>query len=228
MYTDEKNEIEEYELAYFDQEHSDVYDQIEELEKYAKSDLAREDQVVHYREILLNRKFAMDYRSTACDKLYNLVETYPKLVVPVLIEFLESGETYFDDPNYHLSKAWDIIDRHKQYNIYSDENWFQDIKETAICALKPWLLETKEAIHVLIEIVKEYEFMDYIDATLQVLYELGEQHPDIRYIILTTLYDETEFNSSARLLIDYLEKFHNERSFSYYVPDGVHQEGWFD
>ncbi|MHA1185460.1 MAG: hypothetical protein ACTSSK_01090 [Candidatus Heimdallarchaeota archaeon] len=228
MYADKKKEIEEYELAYFNQESDEVYAQIEELEKYAKSDLAREEQVAHYREILLNRKFAMDYRSTACDKLYNLVETYPKLVVPVLIEFMESGETYFDDPNYHLSKAWDMIDRDKQYNIYSDENWFVDIKETAINALKPWLPETKEAIHVLIDIVKNFEYMDYIDSTLQVLYELGEQHPDIRYIILANLYDEIELNDSARLLIDYLEEFHNERSFSYYVPDGVHQEGWFD
>jgi len=228
MYTEDKNEIEDYELAYFDKEKSDVYKQIEELEQYAKLDLAREEQVAHYRKILLNRKFAMDYRSTACDKLDDLVETYPKLVVPVLVEFLESGETYFHDPNYHLNKAWDMIDRHKQCSIYSDENWFQDIKETAICALKPWLLETKEAIHALIEIVKNYNFMDYIDATLQVLYELGEQHPDIRYIILVNLYEEAELNSSARLLIDYLEEFHNERSFSYYVPDGVHQEGWFD
>ena len=217
-------EEEPYDVEYFDQDMNEVNKQREELLQYAKSDVDIQEQVAYYREILMNRKLAMDYRSVAVDQLYDLVDTYPKIVVPVLLEFLESSETFYNDPNYHLSKAWLEIKHDDRYNIYSDENWFVDIKETVICALKPYLPETKEAIHVLIDIVKNYNFMDYIDSTLQVLYGLGEKYQDIRYIIITNLFDEIELNDSARLLIDYLDEHHNEFYFKEYFLDTTYSE----
>ena len=217
-------EDEEY-GAYHCQDINIVNKQIEELEHYATIPRAIEEKIAYYQTILLNKKFAMDYRYEAVDQLSKLVDNYPNLVIPVLIKFLDSGESEFNDPNYQLSKIWDMIEPYDQENIYSDENWLEDILDKTIYSLDPSYPETKETIHVLIDIVKNKHYCAYIDSTLQVLYGLGERYQDIRYIIITNLYEEREFNHHARLLLDYMEEYSNQLD---YFKGNYFQEWFFD
>ncbi|HUU78657.1 MAG TPA: hypothetical protein VMX55_09935 [candidate division Zixibacteria bacterium] len=205
-------EDDEYD-TYHDMDINVVLNQIEELEHYAKLQFPIEEKITHYQTILLNKRFAMDYRYEAMNQLSKLVDNFPNLAVPVLLNFLESGESEFNDPNYQLSKAWCVIDPCDYVNIYSDENWFEDILDLAISSLNSSFPETKEAIHVLVDIVKNKYYCNYVDSAVQVLCELGERYQDMRYIIVANLYEERKLNPKARLLLDYLEEFYNQLDY---------------
>ena len=190
-----------------------VHNQIEELGNYAKLPLPIEEKIAHYQKILMNKKFAMDYRYEAVVQLSKIMNDYPVLVTRALVKFLDSDESEFNDPNYCLSKVHFMIDPYNELYFYSDENWFEDILDKAISTLNPAIPETKEAIHILIDIVKNLSYCEYINSTLQVLYGLLERHPDIRYIIIANLFEERKLNNPARLLLDYLEEYCNQINY---------------
>ncbi|MCE7744329.1 MAG: hypothetical protein GPJ52_04250 [Candidatus Heimdallarchaeota archaeon] len=198
-------------FEYYDYER--VSSQIEELEEYVVSEIDASKKVTFLRSTLLTQKNAMDLRYEAVKQLGELIENWPKLVVPVIIEFLETDESQFDDPNYIKAEIRDMIDPYSYQYCDYDEYWFNDLKEAAINALDPDLPETKEAIHVLIEILKKEFYQEYVDAVELPLLRLGEIYQDIRYLLYVHLKEEYEYNKSAKLIFDYLDEFYNQMDF---------------
>lgn len=198
-------------FEYYDYER--VSSQIEELEEYVVSEIDASKKVTFLRSTLLTQKNAMDLRYEAVKQLGELIENWPKLVVPVIIEFLETDESQFDDPNYIKAEIRDMIDPYSYQYCDYDEYWFNDLKEAAINALDPDLPETKEAIHVLIEILTKEFYQEYVDAVELPLLRLGEIYQDIRYLLYVHLKEEYEYNKSAKLILDYLDEFYNQMDF---------------
>lgn len=198
-------------FEYYDYER--VSSQIEELEKYVVTETDVSKKVTLLRTVLLTQKNAMDLRYEAVKRLGELIKDWPKLVVPVIIEFLETDESQHDDPNYIKAQCREMTDPYSyQYGDY-DEYWFNDLKEAAIGALDSDLPETKEAIHVLIDIVKNEFYQEYVDETGNILLGLGEIYQDIRYLLEVHLRKEYEYNKTGKLILDYLDGFYNQFDF---------------
>lgn len=198
-------------FEYYDYEK--VSSQIEELEKYIEFEIDASKKVTLLRTVLLTQKNAMDLRYEAVKQLDKLFEEWPKLVVPVIIEFLETDESQYDDPNYIKAECREFMDPYSyQYGDY-DEYWFNDLKEAAIAALDPDLPETKEAIHVLVDMVKNEFYQEYIDEVVSNLLRLGEKYQDIRNLLEIHLREDYEYSKSAKLILDYLDLFYNQFDF---------------
>ena len=190
-----------------------VKSQIEELEKYVMSETDISKKVTHLRTVLLTQKNAMDLRYEAVKQLGELIENWSKLVVPVIIEFLETDESQFDDPNYIKAEIRDMMDPYSYQYCDYDEYWFNDLKEAAIGALDPDIPETKEAIHVLVEILTKEFYQEYVDEVVFSLLRLGELYQDIQYLLYVHLKEEYVYNKSAKLILDYLDEFYNQIDF---------------
>ena len=198
-------------FEYYDYER--VSSQIEELEEYVKSEIDISKRVSFLRTAFLTQKNAMDLRYQAVKQLDKLIEEWPRLVVPVLIEFLETDESQYDDPNYIKAEYREFMDPYSyQYGDY-DEYWFNDLKEAAIAALDPDLPESKEAIHVLVDIVKNEFYQEYIDEVVYNLLRLGEIYQDIHYLLEVHLREDYEYKKSVKLILDYLDLFYNQFDF---------------
>ena len=127
-----------------------VKSQIEELQRFAESEIDVYKKAAFLQAVLMNQKNAMDLRYEAVQQLKMLIKNWPKDIVPVIIEFLKTDESQHDDPNYIKAEIRDMIDPYSYQYCDYDEYWFNDLKEAAINALDPDLPETKEAIHLLI------------------------------------------------------------------------------
>ncbi|MHA1503386.1 MAG: hypothetical protein ACTSSB_16245 [Candidatus Heimdallarchaeota archaeon] len=152
----------------------------------------------------------MDYRYEAVNQLAYLMKDYHTQIFPVLINFLESGESEYNDPNYTLNKVWYSFDQDEAESLYGDENYFSDVLSNAIYALKPAYPETKQALPFLLEYLIKSPFSECIDAVIKILYILGEKYQDIRYILTAKLHEERDLNTPARLLLDYLDEYYNQ------------------
>lgn len=190
-----------------------VKSKIEELQRFAESEFDVYKKVAFLQSILMNQKNAMDLRYESVQQLKMLILNWPKVIVPVIIEFLKTDESQHDDPNYIKAEIRDMIDPYSyQYGDY-DEYWFNDLKEAAIGVLDPELPESKEAIYVLIEILTKEFYLEYVDEVVFSLLRLGELYQDIRYLLYVHLKEEYEYNKSAKLILDYLDEFYNQKDF---------------
>lgn len=183
---------------------------IEEAYQYAGTDLFIEKQIALNQEILLERRNTLDFRFDAAEHLSMLVQEKPKLVVPILLTFLESEEAKLDNPNKIIEGYRLMTDPNSYQNDESARKEFAKLKKEVLYGIDPELPGTKEAVPILIDIVIKECFEEYINAALYTLLRLAELHQDIRYIVYTKLQRVSEYNSSARLLIDYLDAFFNQ------------------
>jgi len=196
---------------YYNIDCNEVSEQIEALEQFASRPGVFDEKIAHYQSILFNTKFAMDYRYEAISQLTKLIDSHHHLVIPILIDFLETDESEASDPNYQLSKTAGMISSmYDDSYCYSDDRWLYDVHDEALYALNSEYPETKEAVHVLVFFVKKYYYCESITSAIHALCALGERYQDVRYIITANLYEDQELNDAARFVLDYLEEYNNQ------------------
>jgi len=183
---------------------------IEEVYDITEPELHREKRIALNLEILMERKNELDFRYDAAECLNEFVDEKPKVVMPILIAFLESEEAQLGNPEkkrigYRLMPNPEKY----QYNERALKE-FSKIKKEVLYAIDPELPEAKEAVHVLIDIVLKEFFKEYIVIVLYALLRMSELYQDVRYIVYTKLHDVLEYNFAARLLLEYLDDLFNQ------------------
>jgi len=183
---------------------------IDEVYDITETELHREKVIALNLEILMERKNTLDFRHNAAEHINEFVDEKPKVVIPILIAFLESEEAQLGNPEkkkigYRLMPDPDTY----QYTERALKE-FSEIKQEVLNSIDPELPEAKEAVLVLIDIVLKEFFKEYIITVLYALLRMSELHQDIRYIVYTKLQDVLDYNFAAKLLLEYMDGLFNQ------------------
>jgi len=184
--------------------------QINELHKQLHDELDMRKNIQRLREVFLNQRNSLDYRYVAVNYLYDLVEGFPKQVDPIFVEFLQSGETYRDDPNHQKAVYQEMMDPYNMLDMGYDEYGFDDLKEYALLGLQLVPLEARDVTMELVNILL-YDFDNtYTKYTTKILLAMGKHCQDIRYLLHLFLLEECEYFEQAKNIIDTLDEWYNQ------------------
>ncbi|MBN1330542.1 MAG: hypothetical protein JXA54_13795 [Candidatus Heimdallarchaeota archaeon] len=160
-------------------------------------------------QILLERRNTLDFRHEAAEYMNIYAKENPKLVIPKLINFLESEEAQLSNPD-EKKIGYRLMPYPNKYR-YNEQavDEFSEIKREVLYAFDPEFPETKEAVPILIDIILKEFFKKYIITVIYTLLRLSELHQDVRYIVYTKLQDVGEYNFAAKLLLEQMDILFN-------------------